>query len=253
MSAVEICLIVAAVLIGTVLQRVSGTGVGLVVAPVLTILIGPGLGVLVTNLATLVSGFLIMLAVWSRIDWRRYSLVGPIAILGALPGAWVVGQLSAGWLSIILGGLVMVALALTLGSRRLPVWDSKGSGLLGGLIGGFFNTTSGVAGPVMVVYARLSRWPQMNFAATMQPIFVTMGTASVVSKLWMGSVEDIADGWAVFGGLAAIIVLTVGAGILLGAITARLIAPETARGVALTLAGLGAAGAIVRGILQIAA
>lgn len=251
MSTVEICLIIAAVMIGTVLQRVSGTGVGLVVAPVLTILIGPGLGVLVTNLATLVSGFLIMLSVWQHIDWRRYLLVGPVAVIGSFPGAWLVGQLSGAWLSIILGSLVMIALGLTVGARRLPVWDGRTPGLLSGFIGGFFNTTSGVAGPVMVVYSRLSQWPQPSFAATMQPIFVTMGAASVASKLWMGSVESASNGWAVFGALSTVIVCTVVAGIIVGALVTRLVAPGIARNVALTVAGLGAAGAIVRGVLQL--
>ncbi|WP_258935228.1 hypothetical protein [Nesterenkonia pannonica] len=84
-------IIAAAVLIGTVLQRMSGTGVGLVVAPVLSILLGPSFGVLVTNLTTTVSGFLIMLSVWSLVHWRRFFLMlGPI-IVGPCPGPgwWV--------------------------------------------------------------------------------------------------------------------------------------------------------------------
>ena len=39
-----VAIIVAAILVGTVLQRISGTGVGLVVAPTLSILLGPVLG-----------------------------------------------------------------------------------------------------------------------------------------------------------------------------------------------------------------
>ena len=44
----------AAVVLGATLQRASGTGVGLVVAPVLALLYGPAHGVLLTNVTTTV-------------------------------------------------------------------------------------------------------------------------------------------------------------------------------------------------------
>ncbi len=240
-----------AVLVGTILQRVSGSGVGLVVAPVLSLVIGPALGVLVTNMTTTVSGFLIMLAVWSRIEWRRYWLVGPLAVIGAIPGAWLVSQLSAGWLSIILGSIVVLALLLTVSLPKLPSWEGRVPGWTAGVIGGFFNTTSGVAAPVMVIYSRVSNWNQQGFAATMQPIFMTMGAASVAAKLIMDSVGEV-DGagldltW-LFAGIAAVVLL----GIVLGGLTARVVSSQAARTLAMTLAGLGAVGAIIRGVLDL--
>ena len=65
----------AAVLVGTILQRVSGTGVGLVVAPVLSLLMGPGAGVLATNAATTCSGFLITLSVRRLVEWRHAAVL----------------------------------------------------------------------------------------------------------------------------------------------------------------------------------
>lgn len=244
--------IALAVLVGTVLQRISGSGVGLVVAPVLSILLGPGLGVLVTNMTTMVSGFLIMLSVWSRIDWARYRILGPVTLVGAIPGAWLVGQLSAGWLSIILGALVLCALAFTVALPRLPRWEGRTSGLTAGILGGLFNTTSGVAAPVMVIYSRVSRWDQEGFAATMQPIFMTMGAVSVVTKLFFGSVEEVgAAGTLDLGILFPGIVVTVLVGIILGARLAQVVQPSHARALALTLAGLGALGALLRGIIDV--
>ena len=68
-----------AFLVGTVLQRVSGTGVGLVCAPILALLLGSAQGVLVTNATTTVSGFLIMLAV--RRDIAGLNLSVPPAVM----------------------------------------------------------------------------------------------------------------------------------------------------------------------------
>ncbi|GAA1102115.1 sulfite exporter TauE/SafE family protein [Nesterenkonia jeotgali] len=245
--------IAAAVLIGTILQRVTGTGVGLVVAPVLSLLLGPAFGVLVTNMTTFVSGCLIMIAVWSHVSWRRFWLIMPASVLGAIPGAWVVGQLSAGWLSIIVGAIVVFALAVTVALPRLPHLPGRSAGLTAGLIGGFFNTTSGVAAPVMVIYSRVSRWDQRSFAATLQPIFMTMGAVSVIAKLAMGSVEVNGQAGPPLGWLFPVIVVTVIAGILLGTQLAKRVPIPTARALAMTLAGLGGAGAIIRGTLDVMA
>lgn len=244
-------IIAAAVLIGTILQRLSGTGVGLVVAPVLSLLLGPAFGVLVTNMTTVVSGFLIMLSVWSAINWRKFWLIIPAAVIGAWPGAWLVGVLSAGWLSIILGSIVVAALLVTVTLRRLPEWTTKPPAVITGLIGGFFNTTSGVAAPVMVIYSRLSRWDQRSFAATLQPIFMTMGAASVVSKLALGSVSTDGGAGIPFGWLFAAIVLTVIIGILIAGQLAKVVSASAARTLAMTLAGLGGAGAIIRGVIDV--
>lgn len=244
-------IIAVAVLVGTILQRLSGTGVGLVVAPVLSLLLGPAFGVLVTNMTTVVSGFLIMLSVWAYIDWRKFWLIIPAAVIGAWPGAWLVGALSSGWLSIILGSIVVTALLVTVTLRRLPQWTSRLPAVIAGLIGGFFNTTSGVAAPVMVIYSRLSRWEQRSFAATLQPIFMTMGAASVVSKLALGSGGLDDDVGVPFGWLLAGIIVTVLIGLLIAIQLAKVVPIPVARTLAMTLAGLGGAGAIIRGLIEV--
>ena len=53
--------------------------------------------------------------------------------------------------------------------------------------------------------------------------------------------------------LFPIVVVTVLVGIMAGSRLARVVSPSQARAVALTLAGLGALGALIRGILQVAA
>lgn len=246
-----VAIIVAAVLIGTVLQRLSGTGVGLVVAPVLSFLLGPAFGVLITNLTTVVSGFLIMLSVWGAINWRKFWLIVPAAAVGAWPGAWLVGELSAGWLSIILGSIVVAALLVTVTLRRLPEWTTRPPGVMAGFLGGFFNTTSGVAAPVMVIYSRLARWDQVSFAATLQPIFMTMGAASVTAKLALGSVSTDGGAGLPFGWLFFWIIVTVAVGILVAAQLAKVVPVRAARTLAMTLAGLGGVGAIVRGAVDV--
>ena len=69
----------SAVILGTVLQRVSGMGVGLVVSPTLALLLGPVTGVLLTNITTVVSAVLIGITLRHDIDWQRYRRLALLA------------------------------------------------------------------------------------------------------------------------------------------------------------------------------
>lgn len=246
---VEIVLVAAvALLIGSALQRLSGTGVGLVVGPALAIAMGPGVGILTTNASSTVSGFLIMLAVLKDVNWRRYALFAPAAVLGAIPAALLVRELSAAWLQIIIGGVVVLALATTFGLPRLPEWKGRLAAFVAGGVGGFLNTTAGVAAPAMVIYSKLSRWDHREFAATLQPTFMTMGAVSVAVKLLMGSTDASAlPPWWFW----LVVVAAVVAGIGVGAALATRVPTSVARKVAITLAGIGGLATLAKGLLAL--
>lgn len=239
----------AAVFLGATLQRLSGTGVGLVVAPVLALLMGPALGVFMANATTMLSGTIIMLAVLKDVDWRRYLIFLPAGILGAIPAALLVRELSAAWLNIVIGLVVVAALALTFGTPRVRHIRSRWLTAAGGAAGAFLNTSAGVAAPAMVIYAKFARWPQRSFAATMQPTFATFGALSVGSKLAVGAmaISQLPPWW-----LFPVIFAAVGLGIIAGGRLARLVTAEAARRLAITLAGAGAVVALVRGLVMLA-
>lgn len=248
MSTPVILIALAAILVGAVLQRLSGTGVGLVVAPVLALLLGPALGVFMTNATTIVSGFLIMLAVIREIDWKRYLIFAPTALLGAVPAALLVRELDAAWLNIVIGGVVLLALGLTFGMPRVPHVQSPALTGTAGFVGGFLNTSAGVAAPAMVIYSRFARWDQRSFAATMQPTFMTMGIFSVGTKVAVGATTfDQLPPWQLFGAIVVTVVL----GIRIGGWLSRRVPTHVARRLAIALAGAGGAVALVRGILML--
>lgn len=108
-----------AVLVGTVLQRVSGTGVGLVLAPALTLLFGPLQGVMLTNLTTPISAFLIMLSVRRLVEWRHAGAIIATALPGVALGAWLSTVLSYGVLSVVVGVVVLLGLGVAAFAERL--------------------------------------------------------------------------------------------------------------------------------------
>ncbi|MBB3039796.1 sulfite exporter TauE/SafE family protein [Hoyosella altamirensis] len=249
MTAEMLAAVLIAVAIGAVLQRVSGTGVGLVVAPTLAVLLGPVQGILATNIITAMSGGLITLYVWKYVDWRRYAVLAPAAVLGAVPGALVVRAVPAAWLQISIGALVLLTLVITYLVRTLPHLEGPVTTGLAGTAGGFFNTTAGIAAPAMVVYALVSRWDQRAFAATMNPVFMTMGLVSFLVKVAFGATgpEGLPPWWTLLAVAATVVVATFGGGLV-----ARRVSPGMARALALSLAGAGAVVAIFRGVLALA-
>lgn len=234
-----------AIVVGSTLQRLSGTGVGLVVTPVLSLILGPVAGVLMTNATTTVSGFTIMLSVRDRVQWRKAAVVVATALPGSVLGAVLVLMLPAAWLQIGIGLLVLIALVLTVTTPRLPHLDSKVALPVTGLIGGMLNTTAGVAAPAMVIAARLTRWDQRAFAATLQPIFMSMGLFSVLTKSVLGATGQphLPPWW-----LVPVVIGLVLGGVGLGTLLESRVNPLQARTLALVIAGLGGLAAMVKGL-----
>ncbi|MDO5499702.1 MAG: sulfite exporter TauE/SafE family protein [Propionibacteriaceae bacterium] len=245
MEPVQIVIAAVAVLVGTVLQRVSGTGVGLVLAPVLTLLFGPLLGVMLTNLTTPITALLIMLSVRTLVEWRHAALIIATALPGVALGAWLTHVLPDGVLMLVVGVTVLLGLAVAVYAERLPGISRRVGIVPGGFFGGLFNAVAGIAAPALVVYSRMTRWDQAGFAATMQPVFLAIGLASVLAKVVggasLGTPTELA---LILPGLVVLVVV----GILLGSWLDRRVSKTTAARVAILLAGIGGVLTVARGL-----
>lgn len=240
-----------AILVGAVLQRLSGSGMGLILAPTLTLMIGAANGVLLANATTTVTGFLMAVALRRHIDWHKAGIIIACVVPGSFLGAWVVKVSSAAWLQVIVGAAVLGAICFTAAASwlgKLPHVTAGWPTPAAGLIGGFFNTICGVSAPVLVIHSRLTRWEQQSFAATLQPIFMSMGAISVLSKTLLGStgVHGLPPWWVL-----PFVVAVVVAGIGLGALIARRVSGEQAKTLAMFLAGVGGVSALLRGLMQV--
>ena len=233
----------SAVILGTVLQRVSGMGVGLVVSPTLTLLLGPVTGVLLTNITTVVSAVLIGTTLRHDIDWQRYRRLAPLIVVGSVPGALLVGAADRHWLEVIIG-VALIGTLLTTALVRIPPMSGRLSAAAAGTAGGFLNTAVGVAAPAMLVYAQATNWQQRSFAATLQPIFGTMGLVSVLVKVGLGAAPVSELPLAV----VALVVAMVPVGIVIGGLVARRVPAAVGRKVAIVVVTVGALSLLGRGL-----
>lgn len=237
--------ILAAVLVGATLQRIAGMGLGLVVAPLLSVLLGPVTGVLISNAAGGFSALLVLVVLRGDVDWRRFTRMAPLIVLGSILGALTVRAIGSAWLEILVGATVLLALSWTLlvGARVRPQGVSAALGA--GTAAGFMNTTAGVAGPAMTVYAVATDWQQRSFAATLQPVFLLASVSALVSKGALGSVPagGVAPWW-----VWAMVAVAVATGVGLGGVGARWVSSGTARRAAVSIAMLGAVLTLARGV-----
>lgn len=242
-------MVIAAVLIGSSMQRITGMGFALVAAPFLVLLLGPIDGVIVVNVCGALTSGLIFMRVFRQVDWQRYRILAVCAVAGIIPGSYVLRFVSVAWLEIAIGVLVAAGLTVSVNLGRVVVRDRLSLRVVAGLTSGFMNTTAGVGGPATSIYAIATGWPQRSFAATMQPYFLTIGLTSLASKYALGSasVPQLSVVMWILIGCACLV------GLIIGDRLTTVVEPHLARRLLVAVAYLGSVATIARGILLLLA
>ncbi|MEE9097340.1 sulfite exporter TauE/SafE family protein [Pseudarthrobacter phenanthrenivorans] len=237
-------LVLAAVVMGAGMQRVTGMGFALVAAPFLVLLLGPVEGVVLVNVCGAVTAGAIIFRVVKDIDWKRYAALAASALLGIIPAAILIRLIPAPVLEISIGVILAVGLTVLLVLKSATLPQRRRYLLTAGGLSGFMNTAAGVGGPAVSMYSIATRWQHKSFAATMQPYFFTIGTFSLISKAITAP--------ATFPVLPLAMWLAVAvaclAGLVLGDLASKHVPARAAQFLLIILAYLGAAATIIRGI-----
>ncbi|MEU8825371.1 sulfite exporter TauE/SafE family protein [Streptomyces sp. NPDC048636] len=248
MEVVTVGLVLVTVLVGAGMQRVTGMGFALVASPFIVLLLGAVHGVILLNgCGVAVSGILAVRS-FRDVELRKYCILVLSAALGVLPGALIVTAVSESWLEVVVGMLILVGIgsSLVLTSRVSP--DRVIPLGIAGLFSGLMNVTAGVGGPPLGVYGALTRWDHRSFAATMQPVFFTVGCISLIVKLSLSGAPGEPFPPPVWIGVIAVAVV----GMMAGGVVERRLTPTAARALLLGLAVLGALTVLIRGVWELA-
>lgn len=239
--------VLLALAVGSCMQRVSGMGVGLISGPILSLILGPVEGIMVLNILACLNAGATTVAVRKNVVWKHVALIGSVLILGSLPAALLIAAMETAPLLILVGVSLLLALAVvSFGKNLVPPVAGRAPALAAGVLGGFTNTLAGIAGPVFTVYFTAAKWPQANYAATMQPLFMLGGALSFIVKALVGAATITSINWMVWP--AGVIGMLIG--ITLGGRIAGKIDAAAARKFSLLVAAAGAAAAVIRGLQQ---
>lgn len=235
------------VVLGSISQRVAGLGFALLVAPVFVLTFGPYDGVVLINYAGTLSSVVVLMRLWKDVNWRTYLALGPPAALAIIPTSYVVVNFQGPGLQIAIGLIVIAGLTLVLSRPKVtkqitPRWWVT---MVAGGAAGVTSATAGVGAPPMGIYAAATGWPQREFAATLQPVFITTGATSFLTKVsFAGGLPSFH--WSIWVGVLVLSAV----GLSLGEVVKNLISGNTARTIAFALCYLGATMATIDGLLQ---
>lgn len=241
-----IILILLAVFVGALAQRITGMGFALVSGPFLVLLIDPLAGVVLVNLCGFTSSVIVLWRTYREVNWKLAGGLIVAATVGTVPGALLAVLMPSHALEVFIGAIVIVSLtsSLILNRYAQPVSRNAGTVVAAGLASGVMNASAGVGGPALSAFALLTRWEQRTFAATIQPVFVVMAASSVIMKLVFDR-----DAWPVLEGSTWLLILgALVGGQVLGEWLSKIIPVHAARTGMLVLAFLGGFLTIGRGI-----
>ncbi|MEU8245073.1 sulfite exporter TauE/SafE family protein [Nonomuraea sp. NPDC048916] len=164
-----------AVFVGAVVQGSVGFGLGLVAAPVLTLL-DPGVMPGAIQVVNMTLPVFTLAVEWRRVDWRGVGF----GMLGRLPGSVIGGvivvYISVYTLGVLVGVMVLIAVGLT--ARALSVPRNGATVTAAGFLSGITGTATGIGGPPIALIYQSAKGPEIR--ATLAMFFFLSALQSLI-------------------------------------------------------------------------
>uniref|UniRef100_UPI0030F49070 sulfite exporter TauE/SafE family protein n=1 Tax=Streptomyces sp. GSL17-111 TaxID=3121596 RepID=UPI0030F49070 len=229
------------VFFGAAVQRLAGIGFGLVAAPFLVLLVGPMDGVSTANCAGIAISGLGLLATWRGVRLRSMvPLVAAAAVTVPL-GALVARGLPEPVLLTAMGALLSLLVLLMVRGVRLPALRGTAGAVTAGAASGFMNSSAGLGGPAVSLYAVNAGWSAREFVPNAQFYGLVVNVFSIAAK---GPPALSGGAWLVTGA-------TLAAGLVAGHLVAARTPEGRARRVILALALGGGLVTLAKGLWQL--
>ena len=233
-----VLVVTVALVAGAMVQGLVGLGVGLVAAPVVTLL-APELMPVTLLLVAMLMPVVTLLHEHHDIDWRGLLWSVPARVPGTAVGVWLVAAFSDRLLGVMVGVMVLVGVLATWRAVELPV--HRGTLVAAGLVSGVTGTATSIGGPpIAVLYQHR---PARQIRSTLGVYFLVGAVLSVAGLAVAGEVEPRDVGF----GLLMTPTLVLGG--WLARVLRRRTDPESIRVGVLLVCAVSAVGLLVRSLL----
>ena len=183
-STTVVAVLAGVLVLGATVQGLVGLGLGLVAAPVVTLLEPSLMPELMLVLAALLPVFTLARS-HEAIDWRGLAWVLPARVPGTALGVLLLALFSDR--AVAIGVAVMVLLAVVLSVASIEVAVRPGTLSVAGLLSGVAGTATSIGGPpVALLYQHRS--PQ-QIRSTLAVLFI-VGAAMSLVGIWIGGHFD---------------------------------------------------------------
>ncbi|UBU10722.1 sulfite exporter TauE/SafE family protein [Nonomuraea gerenzanensis] len=230
-----------AVFLGAIVQGGVGFGLGLVAAPVLTML-APDLMPGMIQVVNLTLPLFTLAVEWRRVDWRGLGF----ALLGRLPGSAIAAVIVV-YVSVYTRGIfvaVMVLIAVALTARALSVPRNGYTITSAGFVSGITGTATGIGGPPIALVYQNAKGPQIRATLAMF-FFLSAGQSLVILQL----VGELPGQALLVGG---VLIVPMVLGFLVSGPLRRYLDGGKVRVAVLTVAALSAVGLIAQNLITAA-
>lgn len=228
-----------ALLIGTTVQGLVGLGLGLVGAPVAT-LVAPELMPGLLLCTAVVLPLLQLAGNREQIDWRGLAWALPARIPGTVLGVWLVAAFSERQLSVAVGVMVLAAVLLTWHTVTVPI--TPGTLVGAGIISGVTSTATSIGGPpIAILYQHRS---PVQIRSTLA-VYFTLGAVISLAGLGLSGQLQAREVW-----LAALFAPCLLAGLWISRRVGARVPAARIRNVMLLVCAASALALLVRALAQ---
>lgn len=238
-------LLVAAFVVITLAAAVSGlTGFGfaVVAVPPLLLVFEPVTVVVLLSFVSLFINAVIVQDSWREVEFRPVLSLLPWATAGVVLGTEVLRAASPDYIRLAAGLVVILSAGLLLRRVELPGAEGRWGTALAGASSGVLSTSTGIAGPPVVLLFAARGYPRDRFRGSNAAYFLVLGVAIIFTLLARGMVE-VSHLW-----MAAVLVPAAFFGKMLGTAFVKRLSNESFRkitlGIVLLTGALGVTTAV---------
>ena len=179
-----------AALLAGIVTGLTGFGLALISTPILLFVYEPRTVVVLTAIFSI---FINAAVVWD--SWhearRRLSLALFVpALLGIVVGAELLGVIDPDYVRLGVGMIVIFSAMLLVRDVRLPGADTRWGTLVAGSASGVLTTSTGLAGPPIVLLLASRGLPKHEFRGTSALYFLPMSIAGLAVLAFRGLVDS---------------------------------------------------------------
>ena len=185
------------IFLSSFLQTTTGFGYAIITAPLLALVLGAKLTVMLVMVTALIICIFLLRATRNQGSFKAIAPLITASVIGAIPGAFVMTQISNDGLKLFMGVFLLLATLALWKNHTFPVKPGKAVEVTVGFISGFLTTTTAITGPPVILYflnAKAER-NKVEFRANLTRFFLLVNIASIffsfvagtlnISELWL--------------------------------------------------------------------
>ena len=182
------------IILASAVSGLIGFGLAVVAVPLLLIFFDPAEVVVLIALISLFTNTVIVLDSWREVEVRSVLALMPWAIVGLVLGTEILRSVNPDYLRLGVGVIVVLSAILLLRNFTLKGIEGRLGTVLAGASSGALATSTGIAGPPIVLLFAARGLPKDSFRASNAAYFLVLSVA-IIFTLFARNIVEGSEVW----------------------------------------------------------